>query len=428
MAIYLGLGANLGERHANLSRALDLLDAEGVHIRRVSPVVESPAMLPDGATDAWNRPFLNLVAECAFDAGPGPLLERCKAVERALGRDDPAPRWSPRPIDIDVLLHHDDVIETPTLAVPHPGMRERNFVLTPLAALAPGLTLPGLGPKTVLEWSHALAHRIPLFMGIVNLTPDSFSDGGRFAAWHDVERHIDEMVVAGAHIVDLGAESTRPGAAPLTGTAELERLRPTLERLAAKYEGRRLRPLISVDTYHSPVAREALALGADIVNDVSGLTHPDMIELAASSEADWVAMHQLTLPADRNQTLPPDCDPVDEVERWLVERLEAWQRAGLDTDRIVFDPGIGFGKTTLQSLRLLREHERFDRYGLRRLIGHSRKSFLAGIAGQDMAARDLNTIGVSLQLAARGVDILRVHNVPAHVTAYRGWAHAFSGP
>jgi dihydropteroate synthase len=149
-----------------------------------------------------------------------------------------------------------------------------------------------------------------------------------------------------------------------------------------------------------------------------------MLELAASSPAEWVAMHQLTLPADRNRTLAPDCDPVEAVERWLVERLEAWQRAGLDTDRIVFDPGIGFGKTALQSLRLLREQDRFDHYGLRRLIGHSRKSFLAGIAGQDMAARDLNTVGVSLQLAARGVEILRVHNVGAHATAYRGWAHA----
>lgn len=423
MAIYLGLGANLGDRLANLARALDLLEADGVRIARVSPVVESPAMLPENAPDGWNRPFFNLVAECAFDGSAEALLERCKAVERALGRDDPA-RWSPRPIDVDILLHGHDEIASGALTVPHPGLTERSFALVPLAAIAPGLTIPGRGHRTALEWTRTLAHRMPLWMGIVNLTPDSFSDGGRFVDWPEVERHVDEMVGSGAHIIDLGAESTRPGATPLTAHEELARLEPVLERLIDKYRDRRLKPLVSVDTYHADVARRALDLGTDIVNDVSGLTDPGMIELAAAGTADFVAMHQLTLPADPRHVLPPDGDPVDAVERWLVDRLEAWRRAGIDLDRVVFDPGVGFGKTAYQSLRLLRECARFERYGLRQLVGHSRKSFLAGFAGRDMAARDLNTLGISLELAGRGVEILRVHNVAAHTAAYRGWVHA----
>jgi 2-amino-4-hydroxy-6-hydroxymethyldihydropteridine diphosphokinase/dihydropteroate synthase len=423
MGIYLGLGANLGDRPANLSRALRELEARGVRILRTSPVVESPALLPEHAPDDWNRPFLNLVAECALDGDADWLLQQSKAVEAALGRDNPA-RWSPRPMDIDVLLFGRDEIDTPQLQVPHPGMLERSFVLTPLAALQANLTIPGRGDKSVLDWSHELEHRMPLWMGIVNLTPDSFSDGGRFTAWPAIEAHVDEMVAAGVHIVDLGAESTRPGARPLTAAEELGRLLPVLERLTDKFAGQRLKPLISVDTYHAEVARAALELDVDIVNDVGGLMEPAMLELAASSRADWVAMHQLTLPADPKQTLPRDEDPTVQLERWLEARLKSWQRAGIERHRVVFDPGIGFGKSALQSLQLLRSQARFRRYGLRQLIGHSRKSFLAGLAGSDITVRDLNTIGISLQLAGRGVDILRVHNVPAHAAAYRGWVHA----
>jgi dihydropteroate synthase len=180
---------------------------------------------------------------------------------------------------------------------------------------------------------------------------------------------------------------------------------------------------VSVDTYHVETARRALALGVDAINDVGGLTSPEMVELATGSRADWIAMHNLGLPADRARTLPVDRDPVDEVARWLEQRLDEWQRAGLDLGRLVFDPGIGFGKNPLQSLRLLRGIRRFERYGLRILVGHSRKSFMHGLT-VDAADRDLFTIGASLRLCERGVEILRVHDVAAHAAAYRGWAHA----
>jgi dihydropteroate synthase len=147
-----------------------------------------------------------------------------------------------------------------------------------------------------------------------------------------------------------------------------------------------------------------------------------MIEIAATSGADFVAMHNLGVPADKTRTLPEAEDPTAAVERWLEQRLVEWQRAGLDMKRIVFDPGIGFGKTALQSLRLSRDIERFQRFGLRLLVGHSRKSFMHTIAA-DRDDRDLFTIGASLQLCAAGVDVLRVHDVAAHAAAYRGFAH-----
>jgi dihydropteroate synthase len=259
-------------------------------------------------------------------------------------------------------------------------------------------------------------------MGIVNVTPDSFSDGGRFENWPAVDAHVEGLVASGASYIDVGAESTRPGATPLDADHEWSRLEPVLGPLIGKYSTSTLRPLVSVDTYHPATARRALALGADVINDVSGLTSPEMIEIAGASGKVWIAMHNLGLPADRARTLPIDRDPVGEVERWLEQRLGDWQRAGLDLGRVVFDPGIGFGKNPLQSLRLLRGIERFERYGIRVLVGHSRKSFMHGLTA-DAADRDRFTIGASLRLCARSVEILRVHDVAAHAASYRGWAH-----
>jgi 2-amino-4-hydroxy-6-hydroxymethyldihydropteridine diphosphokinase/dihydropteroate synthase len=425
MDLYLGLGSNLGDRRAHLGRALELLAAHGVRLARVSPVVESPAMLTDDAPTDWNRPFLNLVAECRTELTAIETLDALKEIERELGRTDRG-RWAPRPIDVDLLLFGRETIATERLRVPHPGLTQRAFVLTPLAALEPQLTIPGMGPRTVLEHARSAHHHLPLWMGIVNATPDSFSDGGELPDEAAIAARVAELYAAGAEIVDVGAESTRPGATPLSADDEWRRLEPVLALLVEQYRGALLRPRFSVDTYHAENARRALALGADIVNDVSGLTADAMIELAATSRAEFVAMHNLGVPADRARTLPADRDPTTEVERWLEERLAEWQRAGIDLGRIVLDPGIGFGKTALQSLRLLRNVERLHRFGLRLLVGHSRKSFMQQVAAADRLDRDLFTVGASLRLCSAGVDILRVHNVAAHTAAYRGWSHAGS--
>jgi 2-amino-4-hydroxy-6-hydroxymethyldihydropteridine diphosphokinase/dihydropteroate synthase len=422
MDVYLGLGSNLGDRRDHLARALQQLAGHGLDVARVSPVVESPALLPDDAPADWNQPFLNLVAHCRSDALPHEILASLKQVERALGRQDHG-RWAPRPIDLDLLLYGTETIATERLRVPHPAMTERAFVLTPLAALTPNLTIPGRGSRTVLEHARLGPHHLPLWMGIVNLTPDSFSDGGELGDLKAVELHVLELAAAGAAIIDLGAESTRPGATPRSADEEWARLEPALGRLVDRYRTDVLRPRFSVDTYHVATARRALALGADIINDVSGLTTPSMIELAATSGAEFVAMHNLGVPADKSRTLPADQDPTTAVEQWLEERLIEWERAGLDHGRIVFDPGIGFGKNALQSLRILRNVQRFQRFGLRVLVGHSRKSFMHHVAAAARADRDLFTIGVSLNLCRARVDILRVHNVAAHAAAYRGWSH-----
>ena len=422
MQVYLGLGSNLGDRRDHLSRAIDALEAEGLAVARASPVVESPALLPDSAPSDWNLPFLNLVVECVARCSPEQLRLRIDEIQRAFGRHEGS-RWAPRPIDIDILLWGRESIETERLTVPHRDLTCRAFVLAPLVALEPRLTVPGRGDRTMLDHSIALGRHIPLWMGIVNVTPDSFSDGGRFLDWSRIEPHVAAMMEAGVHILDVGGESTRPGAVPMDPAEEWSRVGPVLERLVERTAGRRLRPLLSLDTRHVDVAEKGLNLGVDIINDVGGLAAPAMVALAKDSGRDWIAMHHVTVPADPRVTLPTDRDPFDAVEQWLAMQMEAWEAQGLDLGRIIFDPGIGFGKNRLQSLRLLRRAGEFRRHGLRVLVGHSRKSFMKSFSGAGEAGSDLVTLGASLNLCAQGVDVIRVHDVPLHTTAWRGWSH-----
>lgn len=422
MQVYLGLGSNLGDRRDHLSRAIDALEAPGLTITRVSPVVESPALLPDSAPSEWNLPYLNLVLECEARCTPEQLRIRIDEIQRSFGRHGTS-HWSPRPIDIDILLWGRERIETERLTIPHGDLTRRSFVLAPLVALEPRLTIPGRDERTMLDYARSLDQHIPLWMGIVNVTPDSFSDGGRFVDRARIEPHVAAMVDAGVHILDVGGESTRPGATPVNPATEWSRVGPVLERLVEQSAKRRLRPLLSLDTRHPEVAEKGLELGVDIINDVAGLTSPDMVALARASGRDWIAMHHVTVPADPLVTLPSDRDPYDGVEQWLLRQMDTWDAQGLDLGRIIFDPGIGFGKNRLQSLRLLRRAGEFRRHGLRVLVGHSRKSFMRDFSGTDETDNDLATLGASLHLCAQGVDIIRIHNVPLHATAWRGWSH-----
>lgn len=433
MEVYFGLGSNQGDRRAHLEEALRGLERAGARDLAVSPVVESPALLPDAAPASWNRPFLNLaVRGRAQRSNPDDWYREIKSIETRLGRDLAASRWSPRPADLDILLWGRETIRTRHLAIPHPELVERSFVLTPLAHLAPRMTIPGRDTATVLEWS-GRRRPIPLWMGIVNCTPDSFSDGDGIGAGgaFDAERlgtKLDAMAGAGAHWIDFGGESTRPGARPVTPEEEWRRLRIPLREAVAHFCGTRLRPRISVDTRNPEVAERALALGVDMVNDVSGLGAPDMIRLARESGAEWVALHAPTVPADPACRLPPKPPAPEAVLDWIARRRGAWEAAGLDPERILIDPGIGFGKDTLQALQLFGALGRLRAEGFRVLVGHSRKTWFGGV-GRPAAERDPETLGASLALAARGgVDVLRVHDVDLHVRAYRSWAHVAEPP
>jgi dihydropteroate synthase len=256
---------------------------------------------------------------------------------------------------------------------------------------------------------------LPLLMGIVNVTPDSFSDGGRFLDSGAAVEHGLRLVAEGADLLDVGGESTRPGAAPVDAQEELRRVMPVIEHLNQKTDV----PL-SIDTSKASVARRAIDAGAQIINDVTALAgDPDMIPLAVETGCGVCAMHAQGTPRTM-QDNPVYSDVVAEVFEFLRLRRDALQAAGIEPDRIAVDPGIGFGKTTEHNLQLLSNVRRFHSLGCPILVGHSRKRFLAKLICRRspcgypaIADPTAGTIGVALSLARQGVQILRVHDVAA---------------
>lgn len=248
--------------------------------------------------------------------------------------------------------------------------------------------------------------RRPRLMGIVNVTPDSFSDGGRYA---DPQAAVDralQLIDEGADLIDIGGESTRPYSEPVGLAEELRRTLPVIEALAAQ-----TRVPISIDTSKADVAREALAAGAEIINDVTALTgDARMLDVALESGAGICAMHMRGTP----QTMQDDPrydDVVRDVGRYLARRRDALVAAGIEPARIALDPGIGFGKTHAHNLALLAGCQRYHELGCPLLVGHSRKGVIAHVLGDKQADRTLGTVGVALALASRGVQILRVHDI-----------------
>lgn len=414
----LGLGTNQGDRLESLRKAVTKL---GLGVRKVSQVYESAAMLPDQAPDAWNQPFLNLCVEYETELGPGELLARVKRLELELGRDaTEARRWAPRLIDIDILALGEQAHEDAQLRVPHAGLADRPFALLPFAELWPQWRHPVLNrsaQELASKWHSENGAGVPYgtlrvsmlltrFVGILNITPDSFSDGGMHALdprW--ARGRFEELVAQGAEIVDVGAESTRPGAKPTEFEQEWARLEPALSAIAQS--PLRKKALLSIDTRHGEVARRALQLGADWLNDVSAFESEAMQKAALESEARLIFMHNLGVPADRAKVLGSEVDPVETILEWAEQRLVALERLGISRNRLIFDPGIGFGKSPSQNHALIAEISRFRLLGVPLFVGHSRKSF--------EPARD--TVEVSRQLARAGVEFLRVHEVAASRTA-----------
>ena len=245
----------------------------------------------------------------------------------------------------------------------------------------------------------------PLIMGIVNATPDSFSDGGCFAAAADAIAHGRKMLEDGADILDVGGESTRPNAIPVDAETEKRRILPVIESLAK--EG----AAISADTMKPAVMRGALESGACILNDVCGFSSADSRAVAADSDCGVVVMHMKGDPQTM-QNAPVYEDVCAEVAAFLHNRADELQSAGIAAERICIDPGIGFGKTAAHNLQLMRGLSRLDeKYPL--LLGASRKSWLRAMCGEDMQMRDIAGAAAAAILASRGAAILRVHNVAA---------------
>ena len=263
----------------------------------------------------------------------------------------------------------------------------------------------------------------PSIMGVLNVTPDSFSDGGKFIDPAAAVKQAVEMEKSGAMIIDIGAESSRPGAKPVDQLEELRRVIPVIQglqkiRIRKKSVRTKSKVLISIDTYKPAVAAVALELGADIVNDISGLRDPLMREVVAQAQCPVVLMHMQGMPGNM-QKRPQYNNVVNDVSTYFRKQIALAKKSGIRSGQIILDPGIGFGKTVQHSLELLNNIDTFKKKFPRNvlLIGASRKSFIGKLTGAAVEDRLPGTLAAHIHAVQQGTNIVRAHDVEEHVQA-----------
>ncbi len=419
--IYIGVGGNQGDRVEYLRMAAQLLKP-AVRILRSSDLYE---------TEPWGyKPqpsFYNMVWEAETELDPGSLLRYFKRIEERIGRVKTL-RYGPRVIDLDILLYDDLRMDTPELTIPHDKMRERRFVLKPLCDLIPMETDPVSGKtwfdllaeapdeevsriggpldmtKPVIRWGLR-----SYTMGIVNLTPDSFSGDGLLRRGNRTGAVIDQcaaFIENGADILDLGAESTRPGFTEITADEETARLIPILKEIRRQFP----ETLLSVDTRRADTVRAALENGIDWINNTGDADDAEMNKVCAASGKVTVLMRSRPLRLNDSEQLTPE-KLLERVRSQLLDFASAALRCGMNKNNIVLDPGLGFGSTAYYDLEIARNIREVSRLGYPVLLGASRKSFLGKYLHRPVEERTAGTSAVLTAAILNGCDIIRVHDV-----------------
>ncbi len=256
-------------------------------------------------------------------------------------------------------------------------------------------------------------------VGILNVTPDSFSDGGKFNSLATATNHLKKILEEGADVIDIGAESTRPQATQITAQEEWSRLEKILPALLhevknfSKKSGKKIQT--SIDSRHFEVIKKSYELGIDVVNDVCGLVDEEIVEFIAEKNVTTILMHSLSVPVNTDLIVNPHINVNEEILNWAMAKISDLEKKGVKKSQLIFDPGIGFGKNAEQSIRILKNIDAYKALGLPRYIGHSKKSFLDAVKMDGDRAQ--KTLEISKFLVGKGVDFLRVHDVGEHVTA-----------
>ncbi len=420
--IYISIGSNLRNRLSNLQKATQLLKKRYLKDLKSSIILETKAILPNGAPDEWNKPFLNMVVYGSCLVSPEELLKGFKQIEYDIGRTQVHEKWAPRVIDLDILLWDNLILNTPYLTIPHPELMNRPFLLHLMAMLSPMDNIPvvsktfdtiaynNLNTKDCFLKSFTLS---PKFVGIVNITPDSFSDGGLYYDSDQATKQALKLISDGASIVDLGAQSTRPGSSIQPSKVEYARLKPVLDNLSHYMKANDIK--VSIDSFWPDVILNVLEhYRVTWINDVKGNLDDNTLKTIASSGCSIVIMHSLSIPSHKDNIIPSDTDPINTINRWAEKNINKLLTFGFNENSIIIDPGIGFGKSLYQNIWLLRNIETLQSFGCKVLVGHSRKSFISSFSTEPVFNRDLETISISSALYNK-VDFLRVHNVRDHM-------------
>ncbi len=432
--VYLGLGSNQGDRLLNLQSAIKKLQELG-------SVVSCSSVYETAPKYETNQPeFLNLICclETAHDLKS--LHATTRTIEKTLGRIETY-KNGPRVLDIDLLYSDSAEYKSEELQVPHPKMTERAFVLIPLKEIAADLKIHNdksvaeilseiscqekegiefFCSSRMLTGSSEIACRDKtlnykdriLLMGILNITPDSFSGDGLLYNKDRLSKQIDMMSEDGADILDIGGESTRPGHTQISEQQEIDRVIPVIELVKASSD-----ITISIDTYKSKVAREALKAGAKIVNDIWGLQYdPAMAATVREFNAAIVLMHNSSKSdqveaASYKSGIEESSDILSQIVAGFKNSVSLAHKAGIQNSQIILDPGIGFGKSLRQNLLLLKNMNRFAELGFPILSAASRKSFIGKTLNQEVENRLEGSLAAATISAMSGASIVRAHDV-----------------
>ncbi|KAL6717192.1 trifunctional dihydropteroate synthetase [Lecanora helva] len=435
---YLALGSNVGDRVAAVEAACSEMVSRGIRLKKTSALYETKAMYLEDQNS-----FINGACEIETRLSPIDLLDTLKEIEAKIGRVKTVEN-GPRIIDVDILLYAKQSIAYERLTIPHEKMFEREFVLRPLCDLIPN-TIPPLPDKinTFQEELEYLpksqeklspltpisSHLNPIntqnprklthLMAVLNLTPDSFSDGGLHSTISPTS--LVPMLQAYFNqfnpitILDIGGQSTRPKATPVSANEELSRILPTIQTIRSDASLSKI--ALSVDTYRASVAAAAIDAGADIINDVSaGQLDPDMLPTIARLGCTCILMHMRGTPETMSKMTDYPGGVIAGVGNELLARVREAEEAGIRRWRIMLDPGIGFAKTQAQNLELLRDFAKLrDFEGLKGfpwVVGASRKGFVGKITGVEEASqRGWGTAAAVTAAVQGGADVVRVHDV-----------------
>jgi 2-amino-4-hydroxy-6-hydroxymethyldihydropteridine diphosphokinase/dihydropteroate synthase len=428
--IYISIGSNQGDRLANLNTAVDLIKDYFTDFQ-ISIILETVAIVPPGSPKTWNKPYLNMVVRGRSHMTAEQLLKALGDIENTMGRPAAHEKWSPRVMDLDILLFYDQIINLPNLVIPHPEIFNRNFLVHLVALLDPqyiyninddskhyGKTFGEIAYNLGVvkeSFIQSLALK-PEFVGVVNITPDSFSDGGMYLDPQTTLNKAKELLVDGASVIEFGPQSTRPNNDMMVGPEEeWQRLKPVLDYMCSWMDEEDCQYRISIDSFvPETIVRAIDNYPVSWINDVKGGLSDDVLQHIAKSGCKFVAMHSVSVPPNNNDIIGFDKDPIETICDWAKALLDRLDYCGFTREQVILDPGIGFGKSAYQNLFLLRHVQKLKIFGRKILVGHSRKSFINSFSKVTALERDLETIAIADRLYSCGVDYLRVHNVKDH--------------
>ncbi|KAJ3319985.1 trifunctional dihydropteroate synthetase [Boothiomyces sp. JEL0866] len=427
---YLAVGSNLGDRHGNIQRAISELRSRNIKVKDTSFLYETAPMYVEDQPK-----FLNAALLVETKLNPEELLIQLKDIERKLGRDFEAVRNGPRPIDLDILFFNHMEYKSDSLIIPHPRIQERLFVLEPLADIAANFYHPILY-RTVgrlLELARykdaskdSIYRVVPVgntvwnlskrtfIMGILNVTPDSFSDGGKYNTLDAAIATSLKMVSEGADVIDIGGQSTAPNAEEIESAAEIERVVPVIKAIREKNKD----IAISVDTFRSEVAKAAILAGANLINDISGgLRDRNMFKVMSECQVPVCLMHMRGDSKTMDSLTNYEGSLVPVIATELSRCTESALEAGVCRWNIVVDPGVGFAKNTEQNFEIIKNLRQLTLSepkltGMPILVGLSRKRFIGTATGQSKPAdRVWGTAAANTAAIIAGASIIRVHDV-----------------